>query len=287
MAPGGLATLMDPNLDAADRARLAKNLGLDQPAHIQYLRWLANLSRGSLGRSLTYGRPVAEMVLERLPATILLAGTGLLLTVVAGLVFGTLSALRPHSRTDQLLTFGSFLGLAMPNFWFGIMLIIVFSVLLRWLPASGMMTPQASFSLADRARYLIMPTLVLALTHVAQIMRYTRSSVLGVLRMEYVTVSRAKGLSEFVVQTRHVLRNALIPVVTVLGLSLPRLFGGAAVVEALFGWPGMGQLGVDAALRRDTPLILGVTMMISAAVVASNLLVDLLYPYLDPRVRRQ
>lgn len=285
IAPGGLATLMDPNLEPEDRERLAAQMGLDQPVHVQYWRWITNVSRGDLGRSLTYGRPVTDMVLERVPATLLLAGAALVITVLVGVPLGIYSAVRQYSLADQLLSFASFVGLATPNFWLGILLIIFFSVKLGWLPAAGMVTAGQSTSAVDLLRHLILPASVLATSTVAQIMRYTRSSWLEVIQMDYVTVARAKGLAERAVQLRHVMKNAMIPVVTVVGLFLPRLVGGAAVVEALFSWPGMGRLAVDAASRRDMPLVLGVTIIVSLAVIVSNLIIDLLYPVLDPRIR--
>jgi peptide/nickel transport system permease protein len=284
LAPGGLTLFMDPEMDPEDRARIEHNLGLDQPIHIQYFRWLSNASHGDLGRSIMYGRPVSQMVLERVPATLQLAGTALLLAVLVGVPLGVYCALRQYSLSEQILSFLSFVGLALPNFWLGIVLIILFSVTLGWLPSAGMQTAGVPASIIDRFRHLVLPASVLATTSLAELMRYTRSSWLDVMRADYVPVARAKGLSEFVVQHRHVLRNALIPVVTILGLRLPVLVGGAAIVETLFGWPGMGRLAVDAALKRDTPVVLGCVLLVSVAVTLSNLLVDLLYPYIDPRV---
>jgi peptide/nickel transport system permease protein len=230
---------------------------------------------------------VFDMIVERIPATLKLAGAALFLSVVVGIPLGVYAALRQYSFNEQLLSFFSFLGLALPNFWLGILLIILFSVNLGWLPSSGMQTVGAPFSITDRLLHLLMPASVLATSAVAQLMRYARSSWLEVQRMDYVTVARAKGLTEFMVQSRHVLKNAMIPVVTILGLRLPLLVGGSAVVETLFAWPGMGRLAVDAASRRDTPLVLGCVLFVSIAVILSNLVIDLLYPYLDPRLRRQ
>ena len=284
-APGGLDRLMDPNMTPEDAQRIARNLGLDQPAHVQYGRWLTRTLQGDLGRSLSYGRPVLPMVTERLPATLLLAGAALALSVIAGIPLGAYAALKQNSLIDHLISFSSFVGLAAPNFWVGILAIILFSVNLGWLPTSGMSEPGANNLLLDRSLHLIMPALVLATSFLAQIIRYTRSTWLELFRMDYVNVARAKGLSPFPVQAKHVFRNALIPIVTVIGTFLPLLVGGAAVVETLFSWPGMGSLAVDAALRRDTPLILGVTVVVSIAVILSNLVIDLLYPLIDPRIR--
>ncbi len=286
MAPGGLSILMNPNLSPAEAARLAANLGLDRPVHQQYLQWIGNFLTGDLGQSLSYGgRSVLRMVTERLPATLLLGGVAALVTLVVGIPLGILAARRQDGPVDQLVSLFASIGLATPNFWLGIMLIVLFSVELGWLPSSGMRTLGGDDGLIDRARHLILPVIVLATSNLAELVRYTRSSWLEVIRLDYVLVARSKGLSDRAVDRKHVLKNALIPVITVFGVSLPRLVGGSAIVETLFSWPGLGQLAVDAALRRDTPLILGITIFVSVAVVLSNLLIDLLYPLLDPRIQ--
>ena len=286
MAPGGLSILMNPNLSPAEAARLAANLGLDRPVHQQYLQWIGNFLTGDLGQSLSYGgRSVLRMVTERLPATLLLGGVAALVTLVVGIPLGILAARRQDGPVDQLVSLFASIGLATPNFWLGIMLIVLFSVQLGWLPSSGMRTIGGDDGLVDRARHLLLPVIVLATSNLAELVRYTRSSWLEVIRLDYVLVARSKGLSERAVDRKHVFKNALIPVITVFGVSLPRLVGGSAIVETLFSWPGLGQLAVDAALRRDTPLILGITIFVSVAVVLSNLLIDLLYPLLDPRIQ--
>jgi len=286
IAPGGLSILMRPDITAEEAARLARNLGLDRPPHVQYLNWLRNVLTGDFGQSLAYGgRSVLEMVIERLPATMYLGLSAMLLTLILGIPTGIIAARNQNNAIDQVLSFFSFLGLATPNFWLGIMFIVLFSVELNWLPASGIRSTGAESSLWDRIRHLLMPAVVLGTSSVATIVRYTRSSWLETMRLDYVLVAQSKGLSRRKIDYKHILRNAIIPVVTVFGIALPRIVGGAAVVETLFSWPGLGQLAVDAALRRDTPLILGVTIFISAAVIFSNLLVDMLYPILDPRIR--
>lgn len=282
-APGGLSILMDPNMSSAEVARLKHNLGLDSPIHIQYFNWLRNAVQGDLGASLSYGgRPVTSMIMERVPATLKLGVASLLLTLVIGIPAGVVAGRRPNGLVDQVIGFLSFVALAVPSFWLGIILMIVLGAELRWLPTSGM-GPRGDLVLG--LKHLIMPAVVLASSSAAAVIRYTRSSWLEVARLDYVRTGRSKGLTEGQLGRRHILRNALIPVVTIIGVQLPRLVGGAAVIETLFSWPGLGQLGVDAALRRDTPLILGVTLLVSAAVVASNLLVDILYPVIDPRIR--
>jgi peptide/nickel transport system permease protein len=284
-APGGLSILLDPELDLETAQRIEVNLGLDQPLHVQYGRWLGSLLQGDLGWSFINRRPVLDLVLERLPATVLLSTVSLLLAVGFGIPLGILAAKRHYSFYDHLSTLVSFIGLATPNFWLAILLIFLFSVRLRLLPSAGMYTIGEGFSLVDRLKHLILPSIVLATGALAQITRYTRSSMLEVLVQGYIRTARSKGLSEAVITLRHEMRNALIPIVTIIGLLLPRLVGGAAITEAIFGWPGMGRLAVDAAFHRDYPLILGVTLFVSVMVVFTNLLVDLLYAYLDPRIR--
>ncbi len=282
-APGGLSILMDPNMSSSEVARLKHNLGLDSPIHIQYFNWIRNAAQGDLGASLSYGgRSVTSMIMERVPATLQLGAASLLLTLVIGIPAGVMAGRRPNGLTDQIISFFSFVALAVPSFWLGIILMILFGAELRWLPTSGM-GPRGDLLLG--LKHLVMPAVVLASSSAAAVIRYTRSSWLEVASLDYVRTGRSKGLTEGQLGRRHILRNALIPVVTVIGVQLPRLVGGAAVIETLFSWPGLGQLGVDAALRRDTPLILGVTLLVSAAVVASNLLVDTLYPVIDPRIR--
>jgi peptide/nickel transport system permease protein len=285
-APGGLSILMNPNMSAAEAERLARNMGLDQPVYVQYTRWIANFVQGDLGSSLSYGgRPVRGMVIERLPATLKLGLAAALLAVVIGVPLGILAARHQNTFIDQLAGVVASLGLAMPNFWLGILMIVLFSVTLDWLPASGTRTiGSRGGGLLDQLEHLIMPAVVLATATLAEMTRYTRSAWLEVVRQDFVRTARSKGLGGGQVERRHVLKNALIPVVTVFGVALPRLLGGSAVVETLYSWPGLGQLAGDAARRRDTPLILGVTVFVSLMVILCNLLVDLVYPLLDPRI---
>lgn len=284
-APGGLSILADPNLDPQVVANIRRNYGLDQPVGVQYVRWLGRLFEGDLGHSLVFRRPVTDMILERLPATLLLGGSALLITLVLGLTTGILSARYPNTLLDQVLSFISFVSLAIPNFWLGIMLVMLFSVQLGWLPSSGMLTIGAPFSLLDRMSYLLLPALVLATSTTAELMRYTRSSWLEIMNQDYVQVARSKGLNEKTVNLRHILKNALIPILTIFGLFLPRLIGGTAIIESLFSWPGMGLMAVNAAVSRDATLVLGTTIFVSVAVILSNLVIDALYTLLDPRIR--
>jgi len=285
-APGGLSILMNPNISAEEAARLGRNLGLDRPVHEQYVQWLGNFLRGDLGASLSYaGRPVGAMVVERLPATLKLGLSAALFAVAVGVPLGVAAARHQNGFVDQAAGVVSGTLLATPNFWLGILLIVLFAVQLEWLPASGIRTiGSRGGGLADQLAHLVMPAVVLGTSTLAELTRYTRSAWLETMRQDYVRTARSKGLARGAVDRKHVLKNALIPVVTVFGVALPRLIGGSAVVETLFSWPGLGQLAVDAALRRDTPLILGVTVFVSLMVVVSNLVIDATYPLLDPRV---
>lgn len=282
-APGGPSILLDPNMTPEDTERLRILYGLDRPIHEQYFRWLWQVLQGNLGFSLGVGRPVAELIAGALPATLLLSGLALLVAVLVAVPLGIVAAVRRNSWIDRTLTTVSFFGLSLPVFWYGLMLIIIFAVILRWLPAGGMFTPGNATPL-DLLLHLVLPVIALSTSLMAELVRYTRSAMIGVLRQDYVRTARAKGVAESVVITRHAFRTAMIPVVTLLGLLIPRLIGGAAVTETVFTWPGMGRLAVSAAFNQDFPTIMGITLVISVTVVLSNLIVDLLYAKLDPRV---
>lgn len=285
-APGGISILMNPNLPVAEVERLERVLGLDRPPHEQYALWLGNLLRGDLGRSLTYGgRPVTVMVVERIPATLYLGLAAFTLTLLIGIPVGIYSARHHNGLGDQVVSFLSVLGLATPNFWLGILLIMLFAVHLRWLPSSGIGPTGDDADLLARVRHLILPATVMATSSIAAIVRFTRSSWLEVVQQDFVRTARSKGAAQLRIDRRHILKNAMIPVITIVGLQFPQIIGGSVVVETLFSWPGLGQLAVDAALRRDTPLILGVTILVASIVIVSNLVVDMLYPLLDPRIR--
>lgn len=284
LAPGGPGVLVSPDLPAEEVARIRHDMGLDQPIYVQYWAWFSRSVRGDLGTSFVNGRPVLELVLERLPATLVLAGTAFMIALVFGLTVGIASALRPRSLLDHLLTAGSFIGVSMPPFWLGIALILVFSVTFRILPSSGMQTLGVRNSPLDLLTHLLMPAMVLGLISMAAISRYTRVAMLGVLRQDYVRTARSKGLRESAVVMRHAVRNALIPVATIVGTTFTALFSGAPVTESVFGWPGLGQLAVQAARFNDYTLIMAITLFVSVIVVTTNLVIDILYVYIDPRV---
>ncbi len=282
-APGGPAVLVNPDIDPRTAEEFADQLGLNDPLPVQYGRWLGNVARFDLGLSLQHSVPTTTLIQQRFPASLLLAGTAMAMATVVALVLGIVSAIRRYSVWDYAATMVAFLGLSVPGFWLGIMLIIVFSVKLGWLPSSGMTTDGAG-GLVDRVKHLVMPAFVLSTFAVAQIARYTRSSMIEALRNDYVRTARAKGLSERVVIVRHALRNALIPVVTVVAVTTPRLIGGAVITESVFAWPGMGRLAANAAFTRDYPLVMAITMFVAVLVIVSNLLADLCYGLLDPRI---
>ncbi len=283
-APGGPSIMLDRNMGAAEIARMRSILGLDQPLHVQYVRWVGQVLRGNLGVSYQAGLPVREIIGVMLPNTLILSAAALILSLIVAIPAGVVSAAKPYTALDHTVTLLCFFGISIPTFWYGLMLIVLFSIILGWLPPGGMQTI-GERSLLDLARHLILPAVVLGTANMALFARYTRSSTMAVLRQDYVRTARSKGLAERTVLYRHGFRNALITIVTVVGLQLPRLVGGAAITETVFAWPGMGSLAVRAAFERDYPMIMGITLVISLVVILSNLLVDLVYVYLDPRIR--
>lgn len=286
-APGGPAMLSNPDLSRDQVEQMTEQLGLNDPLPIQYGRWLTGLFQGDLGTSYNTIRPVGGLILDRLPNTLLLAGTALVLSICLAIPLGVISALKKNSLFDRSITTFSFLGISMPVFWLGIMLIVVFSVNLNWLPAGGMKTIGEDFSISDRVSHLILPVSVLALANLAELTRYTRSGMISVLGEEYIRTARAKGLAKNTVVITHAFRNAVIPVVTIIGVLLPRAVSGAAITEAVFAWPGMGSLAVNAATTRDYPVVLGTTLTVAAVVIFSSLITDLTYGYIDPRIRNR
>jgi peptide/nickel transport system permease protein len=284
-APGGPSLLADPKLTAAERRAIETRLGLDQPLMVQYTRWLGRLARGDLGNSFLYQTPITTTIARRLPNTLVLATAAIVLMVGIGIPLGVLAAARPDRWLDRLTSAVSFTLLAVPAFWLGIMLIVLFAVQARILPAGGVITEGGDGSLGDRLRHLVLPALVLAAAATAELFRYARSAARTAFQLPFVRTARAKGLRDGRIRWRHVTRHALVPVLTVAGLQLPRLVGGAAITETVFSWPGMGRLGIEAALARDYPLVMGVTLLVSAGVLVANLLIDLAYLAVDPRIR--
>lgn len=285
--PGGPLAIYrnNPSVRASDLARLEQQLGLDKPMPVQYAIWLRNFATGDWGRSLATGLPVTEMIAERLGNTFYLMGIAFALTLLVAVPIGVFSAVKRYSLFDHLTTLFSFLGFSVPIFWLGLVSVIVFAVWLRWLPAGGMRTINAPFSIEDRVRYLILPASLMAFHSAAQYSRYVRASMLEVLHQEYITTARAKGQAERIVIYWHALSNALIPLITVVALDLPALFSGALLIETVFAWPGMGRLFWNSATRFDYPVLMGVIITTALLVILFNLLADILYAVADPRVR--
>ena len=285
LSPGKPAVLnMDPNVSAEARARQIEALGLNDPVHVQYARWLARTLKGDFGVSYIRKRPVGQMIWERLGNTMILMGVSLLLAAAVAIPVGILSAQKPYSPMDYTVTTGSFLGIATPDFWLALMLIMLFSVQLGWTPVGGMSTLGADFSLLDRLHHLILPSIVLATASMASLMRYTRASMLEVLHQDYIRTARAKGFRERTVVYKHGLRNGLIPVITIFGLLLPNLVGGSVVVEKIFSWPGLGMMFIDATFQRDYPVIMALVMIGAVVTIIGNLIADVLYAVVDPRI---
>jgi peptide/nickel transport system permease protein len=281
---------LNPALRPEDIAHLRTNLGLDQPFYMWYVSWIWNVVHGDFGRSMIDGSPVMSHILDRLPNTLELTGTAIVFGVLISIPLGIVGALRRGSKTDHALTVVSVAGFAVPQFWMGLLLILIFSVTfeqhgLPWLPSSGVASPLNGGDLLDRLVHLIMPATVLAFFYLSVWSRFTRSSMLEVLSQDYIRTARAKGMSERRVVYLHGLRNALIPLITLVGLELPGLVSGGLVVEVVFGWPGIGRLAFERALQYDYSTVMGVTFFATLLVVAGNLLADVLYAVLDPRIR--
>ena len=292
-APGGpLAPyLQNPHITAADIARLKHNFGLDQPLPVRYVRWLGMVLQGDLGYSNSNSESVASAIVERIPATVLLSGTSLLLSLIIGISIGIFAAIKPYSTVDYIVTTLAFFGQSMPVFWFALMLQLAFAVggITAFgyhfaLPSAGISSSD-EFDLGDRIAHLILPTVVLSFLNIAVWSRFTRSSMLEVVKTDYMRTAAAKGLDRSKIILRHGLKNALIPVVTIIALSLPDLFSGAVVTETIFAWPGMGRLFFSALGQFDFSLLMGYLVIVSFLVVFFNLVADVAYAYLDPRVK--
>jgi len=269
----------------ADRVRLRAELGLDDPLYLQFGRWLGHVAQGDLGRSLWMRRPVLQEVLIRFRATLLLTGAALVISSIGGVALGILSARWPNSLLDRTSAVASLFGASMPVFWLGIVLMVVFSLTLGWLPASGMFAPYGGGDLTDLLKHLVLPAVTLAAASVTIVARLTRAAMLEVLGQDYIRTARAKGLVEGRVVVRHALKNALVPIVTVIGVQAGYLLGGAVLTETVFAWPGVGTLMVQGILARDIPLVQGCVLVVALTFVLVNLTVDLLYAFLDPRIR--
>lgn len=297
LAPGDPALrFLNPNMTPEVLEQIRVNMGLDQPVHIRYVRWIGALARGDLGFSFTSNRPVLDIIKELLPNTLVLSATAIGVAFLLGILLGIVQAVRQYSLLDSVASIVGLFFYSMPSFWLALMMVLVFGLFAyqgQWLiqfPPSGMQSVDYAFlspmaKVQDRLMHLALPATSLALVLAAGIARYTRSSMLEVIRQDFVRTARAKGLSEPAVIFKHALRNALIPVITLLGLYLPFLFSGTVFIESVFAWPGMGKLVVDSILERDYPVIMGGTLIFAMMVVVGNLVADVLYAVVDPRIR--
>lgn len=297
LAPGDpAAAYLNPNMPPEVIEQLRVNLGLDQPVHVRYVKWMASFFTGDWGYSFAQSRPVAAILLDALPNTLVLAAISLVLVFVIGIVIGVIQAVRQNSLTDNSLSVVGLFFYSMPSFWLGLMLMLVFSLKAsEWgwpisLPPTGVTSVDYEFmnageKLRDRIAHLVLPVATLTLALAAGVARYTRGQMLEVVRQDYIRTARAKGLPERTVIFKHALRNSLIPVITLLGLNLPYLFSGAVFIEYIFAWPGMGRVIVEAIYQRDYPLVMATSFLFAVIVVIGNLIADTLYAVADPRIR--
>lgn len=293
LTPGGFSAVqmeMNPKISPDSLARLKELYGLDKPWPQQYAQWVGRLARLDFGRSFLDQRPVMSKIADRLPATLLLSGLSLIVIFLLAVPLGVFSALRPNSRLDHTITVVTFIGYSLPAFWLALLCMLFFGVVLDWLPISGLRSVNHDLlgnweKLWDYVSHLILPVFITAFGGIASISRYTRGNMLEVVRQDYIRTALAKGLTFNRVYYVHALRNALLPILTILGLSLPGLIGGSFIFETIFAWPGMGRLAYESALSFDYPTIMGIAVIGAFLTLLGNLLADLLYAWADPRIR--
>ncbi|WP_284638496.1 ABC transporter permease [Paenibacillus silviterrae] len=286
LAPGDPVDMyVNPDVSEADKQIRREALGLNDPFMLRYVKWLLNLAHGDLGHSFSSFQPVADLISERVAPTLLLMGTSIVIGYVIAIPIGIYCAVKANSKFDYLMSAGSFLGVSTPSFFLGLGLIYVFGVLLGILPTGGMHTMGKDGGFWDTVLHLALPAITLGTSIAGGMVRYVRSSVLEVLGQDYLRTARAKGLGEFLVVNKHALKNALIPVITIAGLDIPILIGGAVITESIFQWNGMGQLTIQAILSRDFPLLMGVNMLAALTVLTANLWSDIMYAVVDPRIK--
>ena len=281
----------NPNIRQEDVQRIEEQLGLNEPLHIRYFVWLGNLAQGDFGLSLLNQRSVLDTIIERLPNTLLLTGTALLFSLLFSIPVGVYSAVRRNSAFDNTATAASVAGFSMPTFWLGLMVILLFAVKARewgWpitFPAGGAYDLRGGGGFADRMQHLVLPAATLAFVQTAAWTRYIRSQMLEVLNQDYMRTATAKGLQERIVIFRHGLRNAVLPLVTLLGIAIPDLFGGSLIIEQIFNWPGIGRLAFNSAIGKDYTMVMGIVVFVGFLVILGNLVADVVYGLLDPRIR--
>lgn len=285
LAGSPLDMMISPRATQEAVAMKAQQLGLDQPVLVQYLSWLGQLFQGNLGYSYKSYQPVAEMIGSQMVPTLLLMGVSLVLGLLIAVPAGIYSAIHRYQKRDFAVVTASFFGSSIPGFFLALILIYVFNVRLGWLPSSGMFTPGTGGDFWDVVRHLIMPAVVLAVSVAGSNIRYIRSAMLEILEMDYLRTAKAKGIGRFLVINKHALRNALLPIVTVIGMQIPTLFGGAVIIEQIFSWPGLGLVTMNAITGRDYPVIMGVCLLSAVVVQVSNLLTDIVYALVDPTIK--
>ena len=290
LAPGDPTLMyMDPSVSNEDMVQVRKNLGLDQPIMVQFFYWLKQLSQGNLGYSFVTGKPVVQAILERLPATLILSISSLFIILLITFPLGIICGYKKDTWVDDSITIFSFLGLSIPTFWLGLMFILFFSIELNLFPTSGFLDPllhEASFieKALNILKHMALPLLTIIIGGIAGLIRYNRFSMIKILAQDYISAARSRGLSEKRILFKHALKNALLPIITILGLDLPSLISGSFIIEYIFSWPGMGQLGVQAVFQRDYPILMATILFSSFLIIIGNLLADLSYAYADPRI---
>ncbi|MBS3810958.1 MAG: ABC transporter permease [Halanaerobiales bacterium] len=288
MAPGDpLMHYTDPDFTQEMREEMMEKMGLNKPIYVQYISWLREALKGNLGVSLRYrSETVVHLIREKISPTIALTLTSLILAVFIAIPIGIYSAVKQYSIGDYIFTLGSFLGISVPSFFLALGLIYIFSLKLRWFPMAGMQTiGSRGGGFIDILRHLVLPVTALTLMRLAAFVRYSRGAMLEVISQDYIRTARSKGVTEKIVIFKHALRNAAIPIVTMVGMSIARLFSGALIVETVFSWPGLGKLSYEAVLQRDYPVLMGTTLLVALMVVVGNMVADITYSLIDPQIR--
>jgi len=288
LTPGDpLDTYVPPDqpLPEAQREALRHQLGLDRSVPVRYAYWLKETVQGNLGYRAKTFEPVSSAIGNRIGATLLLMTVAMTIGIILGIVLGVISAIKQYSLLDNVLTIFAFLGVSFPVYLAGLLALYIFTLRVGWFPSGGLATPGQPFSWGDRLDHLVLPAAIISINYVASTMRYTRSAMLDVLSLDYVRTARAKGLRENAVIIRHALRNALLPIITIIGAYIPNLLSGAVFIESIFSWPGLGRLYLEGIEGRDYPLIMGMTLILAIVILVANLLTDLAYGLADPRIR--
>lgn len=285
LAGSPLEMMLGPKTTEAALEAKAIQLGLDKPFYVQYFVWLKNVLQGNLGYSIKSYQPVRQIITSHLGPTLLLMGTSMLVGLGVAIPIGIYSAIHRYTKRDYSLVTMSFFGTSIPSFFLSLMFIYLFTVRVGWLPSSGMRTAGGGGGWADLVKHMVMPVLVLAISIAGSNIRYVRSAVLEILQKDYVRTAKSKGIGRFLTINKHALRNALIPIITVIGMQIPTLFGGAVIIEQVFSWPGLGLITMNAIMSRDYPVVMGVALLTAVVVLMANLITDILYALVDPTIK--